>query len=385
MIANWWHQLRSRQVDSVLLAGVIGLSLVGVVMVMSASLQIAEMDYNTPFHFFKRHVMYWLMAVAVGVFSYVVLPLERFKDLGLVSFFIAVAVLLLLFIPGLGHEVNGSLRWLRLPGFTVQPSELAKFFFIVYLAGYITQRHAELMVSWKVFLAPVGLLIVLAVLLLKQPDFGALVVIGCSAMGMLFLAGTPLRRFIPLLLIAAGVIYLLASSQPYRVARLLSYTNPWQDQFGSGYQLTQSLIAFGRGGWFGVGLGNSVQKLFYLPEAHTDFVYAVIAEEFGLLGNLLLIAGFGLVVARMFWIGWRLAIAGWWFHALCVYGFALVFSAQAMINLGVNMGVLPTKGLTLPFVSYGGSSLIVSALMVALALRADADLRAVQAPKEGKA
>src|SRR5699024_2607135 len=236
----------------------------------------------------------------------------------------------------------------------------------------ITQRHVELMSSWKVFLAPLGLLVVLAMLLLKQPDFGALVVIASCTMGMLFLAGTPMRRFVPLALLVAGLAYVVAISQPYRVARLMSFLNPWEDQFGSGYQLVQSLIAFGRGGWFGVGLGNSVQKLFYLPEAHTDFVYAVIAEEFGLLGNLLLIAACVLVVCRMFLIGQRLAQANWWFHGLCVYGFAIVFSTQALINLGVNMGVLPTKGLTLPFVSYGGSSLLVSALMVALALRADA-------------
>lgn len=384
MIAQWWHQLRSREIDGILLAGVLGLSLVGVVMVMSASLQIAELDYNTPFHFFKRHLVYWLLAVGTGLVAYVALPLERFKDFGLVSFFIAVAVLLLLFVPGLGREVNGSLRWLSLAGFTVQPSELAKFFFIVYLAGYINQRHVELMSSWKVFLAPLGLLVVLAALLLKQPDFGALVVIASCTMGMLFLAGTPMRRFVPLALVMAVLAYVIAISQPYRVARLMSFLNPWEDQFGSGYQLVQSLIAFGRGGWFGVGLGNSVQKLFYLPEAHTDFVYAVIAEEFGLLGNLLLIAGFVLVVGRMFLIGQRLAQANWWFHGLCVYGFAIVFSTQALINLGVNMGVLPTKGLTLPFVSYGGSSLLVSALMVALALRADADLKLAQAPKGEK-
>src|SRR5699024_3431655 len=353
MIANWWQQLRSRQVDSVLLATVIGLSLVGVVMVMSASLQIAETNYNNPLYFFKRHVVYWVLALGVGLFAYVALPLERFKDMGQLAFWLAIGVLALLFIPGLGREVNGSLRWLNIAGFTIQPSELAKFLFIIYLAGYITQRHELLMESWQVFLAPFYLLAVIAVFLLKQPDFGALVVIASCTLGMLFLAGTPLRRFVPLAVVMGGLAAVIAVSQPYRMARLMSFLDPWQDQFGSGYQLTQSLIAFGRGGWTGVGLGNSVQKLFYLPEAHTDFVYAVLAEEFGLFGNLALIGGFALLVSRLFLIGQRLASANWWFHGLCVYGFAIVFSMQALINLGVNMGMLPTKGLTLPFVSYG--------------------------------
>lgn len=378
MIANWWGGLRRQDVDTLMLAAVVALSLLGLVMVMSASLQIAESDHGNAFHFFKRQAVFWVLAVGLGFFVYAFFPLGWFENLGFLAFLGAVAALLLVFVPGLGHSVNGSLRWVNLGGLRVQPSEIAKFLFIIYLAGYITRRHERLMTSWKSFGAPLALLVVLAALLLAQPDFGTLVVVGATTFGMLFLAGVPTGRFITLVVAAAVLGAAVAVAEPYRMARLMSFMDPWADQFNSGYQLTQSLIAFGTGHWFGVGLGNSVQKLFFLPEAHTDFIAAVIAEELGLIGNLSLMALMTTVVVRMFLIGHRLASAGWWYQALCVQGFAIVFSTQAMINLGVSMGALPTKGLTLPFVSYGGSSLLVCAVMVALALRADADLKAAQ-------
>ncbi len=210
-------------------------------------------------------------------------------------------------------------------------------------------------------------------MLLLQPDFGAVVVLGIAAMGMLFLAGVPTLRFLLIGLVAVALAALVALAEPYRVARLMSFTDPWADQYGAGYQLTQSLIAFGRGHFLGVGLGNSVQKLFYLPEAHTDFVFAVLAEEWGLLGVLAMLAGFAVLGWRVFLIGRGLEERGFLYHAYLVYGCALVFCAQAFINVGVNMGVLPTKGLTLPFVSYGGSSLLISAAMIGLVLRAGAE------------
>lgn len=375
MIAAVWQDLKQRSLDPWIVGGVLALSLLGIVMVMSASLQIAEINNNDPFYFFKRHLVYWAMAISIGVFTYVAVPFNWFRRIGFLGFLIALVSLLLLFIPGLGRSVNGSLRWLNLAGLTVQPSEIAKFFFITYLAGYIIKHYESLMTSWQSFLAPLGLLGIIGLALLMQPDFGAFTVITVATLSLLFLAGAPMMRFLVIAGSVVGLGALVAVAQPYRVARLMSFMNPWEDPFGSGYQLTQSLIAFGRGGWFGVGIGNSVQKLFYLPEAHTDFISAVIAEELGLIGNLAIVALFVLVVGRMFFIAQRLAKANWWYQALCIYGFAVVFSTQAIVNLGVSMGILPTKGLTLPFVSYGGSSLLVSAAMVALALRADADLR----------
>lgn len=381
-----WNVLRPSlaRLDVPLLAGALVLSLLGLVMVTSASLQIAETRLGAPFHYAIRHAVYLLLGLAGGTVLYMLVPLALLERLRFVALPAAVAVLLLLFIPGLGREVNGSLRWVNLGGFTLQPSEFAKLGFVMYLAGYIAQRRVVLETTWKAFLLPLGVLGMLAVLLLLQPDFGAVVVLGVAAMGMLFLAGVPTRRFLLLCLIVVVLAAVVAFAQPYRVARLMSFMDPWADQFGSGYQLTQSLIAFGRGHWFGVGLGNSVQKLFYLPEAHTDFVFAVLAEELGLLGNLALIGLFVFVIARVFMLGARLEQRGWFYHAQLVYGIALIFSAQALINLGVNMGLLPTKGLTLPFVSSGGSSLLVSAAMVAIVLRAGTELRSYEERERGR-
>ncbi|MEY1662618.1 putative lipid II flippase FtsW [Isoalcanivorax beigongshangi] len=373
-----------RQIDMPLLCAVLALALLGFVMVSSASLQIAETRLGSPFHYALRHGFYLAAAALTGVLVYLLVPVDRLEKVRVFALPCAVFVLLLVFIPGLGRSVNGSLRWIALPGMTVQTSEIAKICFVVYLAGYVSLRRQELLGTWKGFLIPLGVLGAMALLLLAQPDFGATVVMGTACMGMLFLAGVPARRFF---LLAGGVLALgalIAVAQPYRVARLMSFLDPWADQYGSGYQLTQSLIAFGRGHWFGVGLGNSVQKLFYLPEAHTDFVYAVMAEELGLLGNLTMMALFALVIYRVFRIGGRLEHRGWFFQAQVVYGIGFIVATQALINLGVNMGVLPTKGLTLPFISYGGSSLLVSAAMVALVLRAGSDLQRYEGRERGR-
>lgn len=370
---------RERNVDGVLLWTVLLLCLAGLVMVTSASLQIAQTEHGSPFYFALRHGIYLLISASVGVFVYCCVPLSLIERLRFFMLPIALLALLLVFVPGLGREVNGSTRWIALPGMTVQASEVVKVCFVLYLAGYVAQHKADLETHWKAFLAPLGMMLVMVLMLLMEPDFGAVVVLGITTMGMLFLAGVPVPRF--LLIGSAAVILggLVAVAEPYRVARLLSFTNPWADQYGAGYQLTQSLIAFGRGGIDGVGLGNSVQKLFYLPEAHTDFVFAVLGEEWGLIGVLTMIAGFAVLGWRVFRIGRRLEERGFLYHAYVVYGCAMVFCAQAFINIGVNMGVLPTKGLTLPFVSYGGSSLLISAVMIALVLRAGAEQNRLQA------
>lgn len=359
--------------DKWLLVSVITLALLGLVMVTSASLQIAETRLGSPTYFALRHGIYLMLAVGAGLATYVLVPLALLEKLRYVALIAAAAVLVLVLLPGIGREVNGSQRWISLAGITVQASELAKVGFVIYLAGYIRQWQAALQQEWGAFIRPLAVLSVLTFLLLLEPDFGAVVVLGLTAMGMLFMAGVSSKRYLLVVLVGVVLVALIAVAQPYRMARLLSFIDPWADQFGSGYQLTQSLIAFGRGHWLGVGLGNSVQKLFYLPEAHTDFVYAVMAEELGLLGNLALILLFSLICYRIFRIAVQLLAAEKVFAGQMVLGFGLILAAQAFINMGVNMGVLPTKGLTLPFVSYGGSSLVICAVMIALVLRAEQD------------
>ncbi|MFT6599741.1 MAG: cell division protein FtsW [Alloalcanivorax sp.] len=376
--------VRDPGLDRPLLWTVALLALAGLVIVTSASLQIAETRLGSPFHYGLRHGVYLLLSVGLGVFVYCCVPLGLLEKLRFAMLPVALVTLVMVFIPGLGREVNGSTRWIALPGLTIQASEIVKLCFVLYLAGYIAQHKAALESGWKAFLLPLGVLAALTFMLLLQPDFGAVVVLGIAAMGMLFLAGVPTLRFliIGLAVVALGAVVALA--EPYRVARLMSFTDPWADQYGAGYQLTQSLIAFGRGHWLGVGLGNSVQKLFYLPEAHTDFVFAVLAEEWGLIGTLAMIVGFGVLGWRLFVIGRGLEQRGFLYHAYLVYGTALVLCAQAFINVGVNMGVLPTKGLTLPFVSYGGSSLLICSVMIALVLRASTEQSRLQARGRSK-
>lgn len=359
--------------DRWLLGAALVLCALGVVMVTSASLQIAETRYGSPGFFALRHALYLVIAVVAGLATYVLLPMALLERMRHLALFGGLALLVLVLLPGIGREVNGSQRWIAFAGFTVQPSEFAKLGFVVWLAGYIRSHAEGLHATWSAFLRPLTFFLAFTFLLLLEPDFGAVVVLGVTAMAMLFMSGVPLRRYAVVVLAAAGAASVIAVAQPYRVARLMSFLDPWADQFGAGYQLTQSLIAFGRGHLFGVGLGNSVQKLFYLPEAHTDFVYAVTAEELGLAGNLAIILLFALLCLRAFRIAMRLFEDNRIFAGQLVFGLACIIAAQACINMGVNMGLLPTKGLTLPFISYGGSSLIVSAVMVGLILRAEQD------------
>ncbi|MDF1630551.1 MAG: putative lipid II flippase FtsW [Alcanivoracaceae bacterium] len=358
-----------RPEDMWLLGGVMLLAITGLVMVMSASLQIAETKLGSPFYFFSRHLVYLLLAVTAGVLTYLLVPVAMLEKLRMLALIGAVLILLAVLIPGIGREVNGSQRWISLPGFNIQASEPAKLGYLIWLAGYINNQRDALQQRWQTFLMPLGVLGFLALLLLAEPDFGAAVVLGIATMGMLFMAGVPMLRFLSVALAVVLAAAAVALLQPYRVARLMSFLDPWADQFGGGYQLTQSLIAFGRGHIDGVGLGNSVQKLFYLPEAHTDFVFAVTAEEFGLIGTVLLISLFILVCARIFQLAFRLLDKQQMFSGQLVLGIALVFASQAFVNMGVNMGLLPTKGLTLPLVSYGGSSLLVMSVMIALVLK----------------
>jgi cell division protein FtsW len=281
----------------------------------------------------------------------------------------SIILLAIVLIPGVGHSVNGATRWLNFGLFTFQVSEVAKLFLIIYLSGYLLRRGDEVKTNTMGFIKPMLILAVASGLLVLEPDFGAAAVLLMTGLGLIFLGGV---RFGQFLLFVAGtlcIMGLLAVSSPYRLARITSFLDPWADPFNSGFQLTQSLIAIGSGGWFGTGLGGSVQKLFYLPEAHTDFLYAIYAEEFGFAGQVCLIAVFGLFAWRCFAIARLALLREQAFGAYLAYGVGLLITLQAIINIGVNMGALPTKGLTLPFVSYGGNSILSMSFAVGLVLR----------------
>lgn len=357
----------------VLMAG--ALLSVGLIMVASASMGVAEAQFGNTFYFVERHIIYMLVGLLAGVMVYQ-LPVALWKHLGWPLFFVALALLLMVLVPHVGRRVNGSMRWLGVGPITVQPSELAKLFLINYMAGYLVRQQAEVRSQWSGLIKPLVVLAIILALLLMEPDFGSVLVIVSAVVGMLFLAGTPLLQFLVLVLGSASIGAIIAVSSKYRLQRLTAYTDPWQHPFDQGYQLTQSLIAFGRGDWWGVGLGNSVQKLFYLPEAHTDFVFAVYAEEFGLMGAVVVIAlFFGLVYCALK-IGRKAEEAGDHHAGYLAYGLGLLIGVQSVINIGVASGLLPTKGLTLPLVSYGGSSLVVEFVMLAILLRIDAEVSA---------
>ena len=354
----------------------IGLALlmVGLVAISSASIEYAQRNYDSAWFHARRHMIYMAVALAGAAVVYR-LPQKFWLETGWVWLFVALALLILVLIPGIGREVNGSQRWLPLGPFTLQPSEFAKAALVLYLAGYMVRREHEVKHEWQGFLKPMAVLFAVTLLLMIEPDFGATVIVAGAVFGMLFLAGVKLGHFLLVLAGALSALLVLVVSEPYRVKRLTAYTDPWADPYDTGFQLTQSLIAFGRGEWFGVGLGNSVQKLFYLPEAHTDFVFSIWAEETGFVGALSVIALYVLLIGRIMWLGRRALILGNPFGAYLCYGVALIFSGQAFVNMGGSSGLLPTKGLTLPFVSYGGSSLIVSCAMLALVLRVERELR----------
>lgn len=274
------------------------------------------------------------------------------------------------------------MRWIGFSFFNVQPSEIAKVFVVIYLAGYLVRQQKEVRESWMGFFKPFIVLLPMAGLLLMEPDFGATVVMMGAAAAMLFLGGVGLFRFALMVALAVGAVFVLVQAQPYRMARLITFTDPWSDQFGSGYQLTQALIAFGRGEWFGVGLGNSVQKQFYLPEAHTDFVFAVLAEELGIIGALATVGLFVFVTLRALYIGIWAEQAKQYFSAYVAYGLAFLWIGQFLINVGVNIGLLPTKGLTLPFLSYGGSSLVICCGCLGMLLRIEWERRTAVGSEE---
>jgi cell division protein FtsW len=360
--------------DKWLIAAVVSLVIIGLMMVASSSVMVSTRLYHQPFHFLIRQVCYLLLGL---FFAMLVMRTDTslWEKYSMSLLFVCLLLLVLVLIPGIGRVVNGSRRWLSMGPIGIQVSELSKMIMILYVAGYLVRQEKKVAQSIFGFLRPMLVLAVVAILLLLEPDFGATVVIAFTVMAMLFLTGVKLRYYLGLLFLVAICLICLAFSSPYRVARLTAFLNPWADQFNSGYQLTQSLIAFGRGGWSGVGLGDGVQKLFYLPEAHTDFLFAVLAEELGLLGVLLVLCLYSILVFRGMVIGFNAYLQGRLFTAYTAYGITFWLGLQAAINMGVNAGLLPTKGLTLPLLSYGGASIVMNCVVIALLLRIDHENR----------
>lgn len=352
----------------------LGIVLIGLTMVASSSIVVGNKMYHQPFYFLIRQIVYIGLGTILGLFV-IQLPVYLWREISPYLLLVAMVLLILVLIPGLGREVNGSMRWLGMGPLRMQVSEIGKFCLVLYMAGYIVRRQDELQRTWQGFIKPLFIVALLVLLLLKEPDFGAAVIIILTSLGMLFLGGANIWQFIGLSCFTFLAIALLTVSAPYRVQRLMTFLNPWQYQFDSGYQLTQSLIAFGRGGFKGVGLGDSVQKMFYLPEAHTDFLFAVAAEELGLFGAMVILCLFYLLIFRIFMMGRRALFVGANYSAYVAYGFALWIGLQATINIGVNSGLLPTKGLTLPLMSFGGSSIMISCVLFAILLRIDYETR----------
>jgi len=345
----------------------------GLVMVYSSSVATAEASRysgNNPAYFLLRHAMF--LALALSAATAVFLMPARYWQKAAPWFFAGCVVLLVLvLIPGVGREVNGARRWLNLGVANMQPSELIKLAVVLYAADYTVRKHAVLKNFRRGLLPMLAVMMVVAWLLLREPDFGAFVVVAMTAFGILFLGGMSGRHFGALLAMLGVGFVLLVLSSPYRMQRIFGFMDPWSDSYGKGYQLSHALIAFGRGEWLGVGLGASVEKLQYLPEAHTDFLLAVIAEELGLVGVLVVIALFAWIVLRAFAIGRQAAMRERHFTALVAQGIGIWIGFQTLINMGVNMGLLPTKGLTLPLMSFGGSGLIVNCVAIAVLIRID--------------
>ena len=354
--------------DPKLLSAVIALLVLGSVMVSSASISLADRAMGEPHYFLIRH----FGAIAIGCFGAAVamaIPTDLWFRLNGLLLLAAMALFASVFVPGIGHTVNGATRWLDLGPLTLQPSEPARFCLLVYLSSYVVRHQTELNAKTLGFLKPMSLVALACALLLAQPDFGAAVVLTATGLGLLFVGGARLRDFFLSFVVAVAALSALALTSSYRLQRLTTFLDPWADPYNSGFQLTQSLIAIGRGDWLGVGLGESVQKLFYLPEAHTDFVFAVMAEELGFMGVTLAIVLFGIVVFKAIAMGPRASELGMPFQGLVSTGIGLTLGIQAFINMGVNTGLLPTKGLTLPLISYGRTSVVITLVSLGLLAR----------------
>ncbi|MCE7951823.1 MAG: putative lipid II flippase FtsW [Xanthomonadales bacterium PRO7] len=354
--------------DPVLIVVAVALASLGVVMVASSSIAVADGQHVGPFHYLLRHLVF--LALGIGLCGLMMtIELEKFERNAFSLLLFAVILLLLVFLPVVGMRVNGARRWIRLGLVGFQSVEAVKLLFVFYLASYLVRQSSAVRTRFLGMFKPIGVAGVLVVLLLMQPDFGSAALILAVCAGMLWLGGVRISNLVYLAIPAMPAIAWAAMTSDYRVKRLTSFMNPWADPFNDGFQLTQALIAVGRGEWFGVGLGASVQKLFYLPEAHTDFILAVIAEELGFAGIVLVIGLFAILVGRALALGLRAIDRGQLYAGYCAFGIGLMLGFQALVSIGVNLGVLPTKGLTLPLISSGGSSVLMTCAAIGVLLR----------------
>ncbi|MEC6815692.1 cell division protein FtsW [Photobacterium toruni] len=350
----------------------IALMITGLVMVTSASIPVATRLTGIPFFFALRHAFFLVCSLVIAAIVMRV-PLSTWEKYSVPM--LLTSILMLIVVLAIGRSVNGAARWIPLGVFNLQPAEVAKLSLFVFLAGYLVRKNNEVRNTFMGFARPLIVLGVIGFLLLEQPDLGSFVVMFVGTIGMLFLAGARLWQFLVMIALAMGGIAMLIIFEPYRLRRVTSFLNPWQDPYGSGYQLTQSLMAFGRGDWFGQGLGNSIQKLAYLPEAHTDFVFAVLAEELGLIGVIVVLTLLFALVFKAIVIGRKCLEDGLLFGGYLAFGFGIWFAFQTLVNVGAAAGIVPTKGLTLPLISYGGSSLFIMAAAVAILIRIDFEQR----------
>ena len=354
--------------DPWVIGPVAALLLIGLVMVASASIGVSDREMGAPFYYFQRQLMFVGLGLVAATIA-MAIPTAVWEKYSMVLLGTGIVLLIVVLIPGIGHEVNGSRRWVRLGFMNFQVSELARVLLLTYVASYAVRRADELRSDFKGFMRPVVVLGGAAMLLLLEPDFGAATVLLATGIAVLFLAGARITHLLVPIVVGVAGLAVLAVTSPYRLRRLVAFRDPWGDPFDSGFQLVQSLIAIGRGEWFGVGLGSSVQKLFYLPEAHTDFVFAVLAEEFGFVGVVIVLSLFALLVGRALTISRNAAHAGLQFQSYVAASIGIWLGLQAFVNIGVNTGLLPTKGLTLPLLSYGGSSMLVTLAWLGLLLR----------------
>jgi cell division protein FtsW len=369
--ASIMDELTARRV---LLFSVIALICIGTTMIGSASIPYGDYKFDQPLYFITRHLIYLIIGI-FAVFITVRIPLKLWFEQTFLLWFIVVMLLIMVLIPGVGADINGSKRWIKLAGFTFQPSEFAKFVMVLFTADYVVRREDEIRFSWSGFFRLLGPMLFVLLMILLEPDLGASVVVVASMMTIFFLAGAPARQFVVMLIGAFITLAVAIIVEPYRLRRMTSFMNPWDDELGADYQLKQSLIAFGRGEVTGAGLGHSVQKLSYLPEAHTDFLLAVIGEELGFIGISCLFVLLMIMVVSCMRIGHRALANQYAAAGYLAYGIATIFLLQTIVNSGMNMGMLPTKGLTLPFISYGGTSLVMSLVMIGVLLRIDQETR----------
>lgn len=372
-LKHWYHQQQSTLLyDRQLLLIMLALAAVGLVMVASASMPVGERLTGNPFYFMARHIMYLMLSLLVAAFV-LTQPMSRWEQMN--GWLCLAAIVMLIAVLFVGHTVNAATRWIRIGPMTLQVAEFAKLFFFVFLASYLHRRHDEVRKNLKGFFKALMLLGIISVLLLMQPDLGTVVVVAMTSMGMLFLAGARIMQFFAVALTLIIALLMLIIIEPYRMRRVASFWNPWEDPFGSGYQLTQSLMAFGRGDWLGQGLGNSIQKLQYLPEAHTDFIISIMAEELGFIGVFITVLLLFALVVKALFLGQRALRQKRAFSGYLAHGIGIWFGFQTMVNVGAAAGLIPTKGLTIPFISYGGSSLLAMTIALAILLRIDYELR----------